>query len=230
MANLFLLRHFKSQWNFENRFTGWVDVPLIKEDSKKVKAISKKIFKIKIDAIYSSPLFRNQHSVLQVLDYLPSKYPIFIHLDKGKMKNWGHFKEINKNYIPVYISENLNERYYGKLQGENKKEIMKKYGNEKVHLWRRGFEDEPPGGENLKDTYKRTVPFYKRYIAKDLKLGKNILIVASHNSLRSIIKYIEKISDKEIINLEVDYGGLIKYEFNRSLGLEKKEILTIAKK
>jgi len=211
MAKLFLLRHFKSQWNLENRFTGWVDVPLIKENSNKIKAISREIFKNKIDAIYSSPLFRNQDSVVKILDYVPGKYPVFIHLDKGKMKKWGNFREVNKNYIPVYISENLNERYYGKLQGQNKKEIMEKYGADKVHLWRRSFKNAPPEGESLEQTYKRTIPFFKKYIEKDLKKGKNVLIVASHNSLRALIKYLEKISDKDIINIEVDYGGLINY-------------------
>lgn len=210
MAKLFLLRHFKSQWNLENRFTGWVDVPLMEGQDEKAKKMSKKIFKNKIDVIYSSPLFRNQDSVAKMLDYV-SKYPIFIHLDKGRMKRWGNFKELNKKYIPVYISENLNERYYGNLQGENKQKMMKKYGKEKVHLWRRSFRDVPPGGENLKQTYKRVVPFFKKYIEKDLKKGKNVLIVASHNPLRALVKYLEKISDKDIINLEIDYAGLIKY-------------------
>ncbi len=230
MAKLFLLRHFKSQWNLENRFTGWVDAPLLKENPRKIKAIAKKIFKSKIRAIYSSPLFRNEESVTKILEYLPGKYPIFIHLDKGKMKDWGYFEEINKNYMPVYISKNLNERYYGRLQGKNKKEMMEKYGEEKIHLWRRGFKNRPPGGENLEDTYKRAIPFYKKYVEKDLKKGRNILVVASHNSLRALIKYIEKITDKDIVNIEVDYGGLIKYEINKSLKMNSKEILTIAKK
>ena len=221
MAKLFLLRHFKSQWNLENRFTGWVDVPLIKEDPKIIKDIAKKIFKFKIAKIYSSPLFRNEESVLRILRYT-KKYPIFICLDKGKMRDWGKFKEINKNYVPVYISESLNERYYGRLQGENKKEMMEKYGEEKVHLWRRGFQNRPPGGESLEDVYKnRTTPFFKKYVLKDLKAGENILILASHNSLRALVKHIEKIADKKIINIEIAYGGLIRYEFDKLLKVKK---------
>jgi 2,3-bisphosphoglycerate-dependent phosphoglycerate mutase len=220
MSKLFLLRHFKSQWNLENRFTGWVDVPLVEENPKTIEKIAKQIFKFEIAKIYSSPLFRNEESVFKVLKYT-KKYPIFIHLDKGKMRDWGKFREINKNYMPVYISENLNERCYGKLQGENKKEKMKEYGERKIHLWRRGFENRPPGGESLKDVYKRVVPFYKKYILKDLKKGKNILVVASHNSLRALIKHIEKISDEEIINLEVSYGGLVRYEFDKSLNVRR---------
>ncbi len=226
MSKLFLLRHFKSQWNFENRFTGWVDVPLLKEEnSKAIKKISKNIFNKKIDLVFSSPLFRNMLSVWLVFKYYDLKYPIFIHLDKGKMKEWGKFRESKdskKRYIPVYISESLNERCYGKLQGENKKEIMTKYGEEKVHLWRRGYKDRPPGGESLEDVYKkRTTPFFKKYIEPILEKNKNILIVASHNSLRALIKYIEKISDKEILNVEIPYGGLIEYNFQKKIIINK---------
>jgi len=225
MAQLILLRHLKSQWNLENRFSGWVDVPLCKQGIKKAKEISKKVFKNKIDVAYSSPLLRNQNTLVKILDYVARKYPIFIHLDKGKMKKWGNFTEIRKNYLPIYISENLNERYYGKLQGLDKNKTIKKYGPEKVHLWRRGFEQTPPGGESLKDTYKRAVPFFRKYIEKDLKKGKNVLIVASHNSLRAIVKYIEKISDKDIANLEIDYAGIISYKFDKSLKLKNKQNL-----
>jgi len=224
MPKIFILRHLKSQWNLEDRFTGWVDVPLSRMEARKAKNISKKVFKYKIDVIYSSPLFRNQDTVLRILEHTP-KYPIFIHLDKGKMKEWGHFKELHKNYFPVYISDNLNERYYGKLQGLNKKITKRKYGENKVQLWRRGFESRPPGGENLKDTFKRAVPFYKKYIERDLKKGKNVLVVGSHNALRALIKYIERVSDQGIANIEVPYGGLIKYELNRVLKLKSKKIL-----
>lgn len=227
MSKLFLLRHFKSQWNFENRFTGWVDVPLMEGQDDKIKKMSKMIFKNKIDIIYSSPLFRNQNSVAKILDYV-AKYPIFIHLDKGRMERWGGFKKINKKYVPVYISENLNERYYGSLQGLYKPAVIKKYGAKKTHMWRRAFNYDPPGGgEGLDEVYRRAVPFFKKFIEKDLKKGKYVLVVASHNSLRALIKYIEKISDKEIINVEVDYGGLIKYEFDKSLKMKNKKIITI---
>lgn len=222
MAKLFLLRHFKSQWNLENRFTGWVDVPLIETDSRKVKRTARKIFKHKISSIYSSPLFRNQGSVAKLLECLASKYPIFIHLDKGRMRKWGKFKELNKKYIPVYISERLNERYYGNLQGKDKEKMMKKYGKEQIHLWRRGFWDVPPGGENLRRTYRRALPIYKKYILKDLKKGKNVLVVASHNSLRALVKYIEKIPDDDIVNVELDYGALLEYNVNKS-GLPKNK-------
>ncbi|MGB2762189.1 MAG: histidine phosphatase family protein [Minisyncoccales bacterium] len=226
MAQLIFLRHLKSQWNLENRFSGWIDVPLCKEGIKKAEEISKKVFKNKIDIAYSSPLLRNQNTLVRILDYVDGKYPIFIYLDEVRMKKWGNFKEIHKNYLPVYISENLNERYYGKLQGLNKQETIKKYGPEKVQLWRRGFNNDPPGGgESLDEVYRRAVPFYKKNIERDLRKGKNVLVVTSHNPMRAIIKYIEKISNEGIINVEVPYAGIISYKFDKSLRLKDKKIL-----
>ena len=225
MAKLFLLRHLKSQWNKENRFSGWTDNPLAKSEFKKAKGVAKKILKFKIDKVYSSPLFRNMETVARIFDYAGRKYPFFVHLDGGKMQKWGNYTDISQNDVPVYVSEKLNERYYGKLQGLNKKATMKKYGKKAVHLWRRSYDIAPPGGESLKDVVKRAVPFYKKHIEKDLKQGKNVLVVASHNSLRALIKYIEKISDQDIIDVEVPFAGLIRYDFDKSLKLKHKEIL-----
>ena len=226
MAKLFLLRHFKSQWNLENRFSGWTDVPLSEDGKKDAIKKAKEVFQVQINEIFTSPLFRNTDTVVRLLEAGQQKYPIFISRDGGKTQKWGDYFEGPRNFMPVYVTEKLNERHYGKLEGLDKKETIAKYGEEKVYLWRRSYNIAPPGGgESLKDVYKRVVPFYKKYIEKDLKRGRNVLIVASHNSLRALIKYIEKISDKDIINVEVDYGGLIKYEFDKSLNLKKKKRL-----
>lgn len=222
MAKLFLLRHIKSQWNEENRFTGWVDVPLDKTETCKAKELADKIFQLDFDKVYSSPLFRNKDTVSRLFESNDEKYPVFVYLDKGKMKKWGSFTGAQENIIPVFVTEKLNERNYGKLQGVNKKDAMEKYGEEKVRLWRRSYNIAPPGGESLADVCKRTNLFYHKYVEKDLKLGKNVLIVASHNSLRSIVKYVEKISDDGIINLEIPYGGLIEYELNDDLKVKNK--------
>ncbi|MDP3882836.1 MAG: histidine phosphatase family protein [Candidatus Staskawiczbacteria bacterium] len=213
MAKLFLLRHLKSQWNEDNRFAGWTDGPLSKKATAGALSLANEIFKDKIDIAYTSPLFRNQDTVARIFEAVESKYPFFIHLDAGKMQKWGNYIDISENDVPTYVSENLNERYYGELQGLNKEETIKKYGEEKVHLWRRSYDIAPPGGESEKDVYKRTAPFYKKYVEKDLKRGKNVLVVASHNSLRAIVKYIEKIPDEKIIDLELPFGSLTKYEF-----------------
>jgi len=224
MSTLILLRHFQSQWNLENRFTGWVDVPLSREGIRQVEKVAQKLSEIKINAIYTSPLIRNQDTILRIFEHLVEKYPIFIHFE-GKMKKWGNFHEINKDYFPVYVSERLNERYYGDLQGMNKDMLIKKYGPEKVHLWRRSFDVKPPKGESLKETLARTLPLYTQHIEKDLKKGKTILVVASHNSLRSLVKHIEKIPDQEISKIEMLPGTITKYEFDTNLKLKNKEIL-----
>lgn len=214
MAKLFLLRHLKSQWNEDDRFAGWTDGPIAKNEAVKAVGLAEKVFESDINIVYTSPLFRNQDTVARIFEAVDVKYPFFIHLDKGKMKKWGNYADISENDVPVYVSEALNERYYGKLQGLNKKQVAEKYGEPMVRVWRRSYKFAPPGGESEKDVYNRTTPFFKKYVEKSLKEGKNVLIVASHNSLRAIVKYIENISDDNIIDLELPFGGLREYEFD----------------
>jgi len=126
------------------------------------------------------------------------------------MEKWGNFTDLSDHDVVTYVTQDLNERYYGELQGLNKEETIKKYGEEKVRLWRRSFDVPPPGGETLKQVYKRAVPFFQKHAEKDLKDGKNVLVVASHNSLRAIVKYVENISDDKIIDLELPFGALCK--------------------
>lgn len=188
MSKLILLRHLQSQWNKENRFTGWTDIPLSKEGIESAKEVAQKLAGFSIDKVYTSPLIRNKETVRLILENL------------------------NKKDLPVIIDKALDERNYGDLQGLNKSEMMEKYGEAKVRLWRRSWDTAPPGGESLKDVYERAVPFFKKYIEPDLKQGKNVLVVVSHNALRAIIKYIENISDDEIINVEMPTGGMKEYE------------------
>ena len=192
MPKLFLLRHLQSQWNKENRFTGWTDVPLSQEGIESAKAVAGKLAGLKIDIIYTSPLIRNKETVSLILNNL------------------------NKENLPVTINKALDERNYGRLQGLNKDEVKKQYGEEQVKLWRRSWDKAPPGGESLKDVFERAVPFFKKYIEPDLKGRKNVLVVASHNSLRALIKYIEKIPDQDIINTEMALGELRVYEFDNN--------------
>lgn len=217
MSKLFLLRHLKSQWNLDKEFAGWVDNPLSNEGILAAKDMHQKLANEKIDVIYTSPLIRNMETVLRIYEHNPNWYPLFIHLDGGRTQKWGNFTDINDDDLPTYVSQTLNERYYGKLQGLNKDEIIRKFGQEKVHLWRRGWDERPPGGESLKDVYRRAVPFFKKYVEKDLAVGKNVLVVASHNSLRALVKHIENISDKDIGDRELEFGELLEYEFKDSL-------------
>jgi len=226
MAKLFLLRHIKSQWNLENRFAGWSDGPLDENEFYEAKFLADKVLnKFKIDKIYCSQLFRNMDTVARMLEYGTEKYPMFVHLDGGRMQRWGGYTNNNPNTVPVFVSEKLNERYYGKLQGMNKEEAAKKYGEQTVHLWRRSNNIAPPGGESLKAVFKRVIPFYKEHITKDLKEGKNVLIVTSHNPLRAIMKFIEKIPDNKIIDCEIPYAGAFGYEFDTKLNIKEKLVL-----
>lgn len=219
MAKLYLQRHFKSQWNVENRFAGWVDNPLSEEGIMQGEAAAEKLKGLNFDVIYTSPLSRNKQTVLRLLRLLKIRYPIFYYYS-GKMKDWGHF-EGPQNHIPVFVAEEINERYYGKLQGLNKEEAKATFGEEQVHLWRRSYDVAPPEGESLKDTFNRVLPFFQNNIEKDLKDGKDVLIVSSGNALRSIVKHIENISDDKIIEFEIPFGGTLKYEFN---GKEYKKL------
>ena len=211
MGKLYLLRHLKSKWNEENRFAGWTDGPLSDEGIIGAKEMSERLFKNKIDLIYSSVLFRNMCTVSEILKY-QGKYPIFVHLDPGKMKSWGEYAEIGRNDVKVFVSEKLNERYYGKIQGMDKKETAEKFGEEKVQKWRRSYKIPPPGGESLKAVYKRVVPFFKKNIEPELKNGKSVLIVASHNSLRALSKFAKNIPDDKIADFEISYGELLEVE------------------
>jgi len=188
MAKLILLRHLESQWNKENRFTGWTDVPLSQEGIASAKEVALKLSGFEIDKVYTSPLTRNMETVYLVL------------------------KNLDEKDLPVVINKALNERNYGRLQGLNKSEVKKQYGEEQVRLWRRGWDDAPPEGESLKDVYNRVVPLYEEQIKNDLKAGMNVLVVASHNSLRALVKHIENIPDEQIIDLEMPTGSLKEYD------------------
>jgi 2,3-bisphosphoglycerate-dependent phosphoglycerate mutase len=166
----------------------------------------------KIDRIYTSVLFRNMRTVEKLFEDT-DRYPVFVHIDKGRMKEWGFFEKEGSKEFLVFVTEKLNERYYGKLQGLNKEMLVKRYGKEKVLLWRRSYDMAPPGGESLKDVYKRVVPFFKKNIEKDLENNLNVLVVSSHNSLRAIVKYIENISKDDILKVELDYGSLVVYNY-----------------
>ena len=201
MPQLILLRHGESQWNLENRFTGWVDVPLSPRGESEARQAGLKLRSYSIDQAYTSVLRR-------AIDTL--------HLALESAQKIG---------IPIQQHPALNERHYGELQGLNKEETAAKFGKEQVLLWRRSYDIAPPGGESLKDTAARTLPYYREIILKDLAQGKNVLIVAHGNSLRSIIMEIEKLSPEEILKVEIPTGTPILYEFDSNLKLKSKKVL-----
>ena len=183
MPTLVLIRHGQSLWNAENKFTGWTDIGLSEKGIKEAEEAGKKLENVPFDVVHTSALIRAQKTA-----------EIIIKNNKKSKK------------IPVYKDKRLNERHYGSLQGLNKKETAEKYGAEQVHIWRRSFDVPPPDGESLKMNAERTIPYFKENIIQDLKKGKNVLVSAHGNSLRSIVMYIENISKEDVVKLEIETG------------------------
>ena len=225
MAKLVLVRHGQSQWNLENRFTGWMDVPLSKKGIDEAISAGRKLKDVEFDKMYVSHMLR----AIQTLHYIliesnSKRTPIIFHEEKRINDREHHTGDQNAE-IPIYMSVDLAERYYGNLQGLNKQKTREKYGDEQVHLWRRSYSIKPPGGESLKDTCERTTPYYKKYIQKDLKDGKTILVSAHGNSLRAITMFVENISEQDIPTVEIPTGVPIVYNFDINLNLLDKKLL-----
>ena len=190
MAKLVLLRHGESQWNLENRFTGWVDVPLSPKGEQEAKAAGRKLAGTKFDRAYTSVLKRAIDTLAIVLEV------------------------IGQTGIPVEKDKALNERMYGELQGLNKAETAQKYGEHQVKIWRRSYDVAPPGGESLKDTADRVLPYYEQHIRPQILAGKNILIAAHGNSLRALVMQLDKLSREAVLELNIPTGAPLLYEFD----------------
>lgn len=179
MSLLVLVRHGQSQWNLENRFTGWTDVPLSALGENDAALTGASLKGIAFDRAFTSRLLRTTRT----LDII---------LNKSGQKA-----------IPVVYDSALNERHYGDLQGLNKAETAEKYGAEQVRLWRRSYDTRPPNGESMADCERRTTPFFLQYILPHVHAGENVLIVAHGNSLRPIMKYLEKLDDEAAATREI---------------------------
>ncbi|WP_429970483.1 2,3-diphosphoglycerate-dependent phosphoglycerate mutase [Fructilactobacillus sp. Tb1] len=225
MAKLCLIRHGQSEWNLENKFTGWVDVDLSEEGVKQAKHAGKLIADagLEFDQAYTSVLKRAIKTLHYALD------------------------ESNQLWIPEMKSWRLNERHYGALQGHNKERAAEKYGPDQVHIWRRSYDVLPPllsaddegsatkdrryadldpraipAGENLKTTLERVIPFWQDEIAPKLLDHKNVIVAAHGNSLRALTKYIEGISDEDIMDVEIATGDPIVYDIDENLNIVSK--------
>ncbi len=217
-AKLILMRHGQSVWNQKNLFTGWVDVPLTEKGIQESIEGGKKIRHLPIDIIFTSTLIRSHITLtMSMLHHNSKKTPVFQHEDGSRLETWGevYSEETKKEIIPVFTAWELNERYYGHLQGLNKAETAKKYGEGQVHIWRRSFDVAPPEGESLAMTAKRTLPYFQEKIIPCLKNGKNVFICAHGNSLRSIIMHLDGLTKEEVVNLELATGEPIVYAFDR---------------
>ncbi|MDP7658539.1 MAG: 2,3-bisphosphoglycerate-dependent phosphoglycerate mutase [Candidatus Thalassarchaeaceae archaeon] len=195
MTHLVLIRHGQSVWNAANRFTGWTDVELSPKGEDEAAAAGKELADLSFDVVHTSALVRAQRTAEIVMLHNRAS-----------------------GDIPTRYDERLNERHYGDLQGLNKAETAEIHGAEQVHIWRRSFDVPPPGGESLEMTAERTIPYFVEEIIPDLEEGKNVLVAAHGNSLRSIVMYIEKISPDDITSLEIPTGVPMHYVFkNREI-------------
>ena len=228
MKRLVIVRHGESEWNQKNLFTGWVDVELSDNGREEAKRAGKALKEagIDFDICFTSYLKRAINTQQIIL------------------------KEMEREWLPVFKSYKLNERHYGALSGLNKKETAEKYGDDQVKIWRRSFDGRPPMMEednqynslknpayrnvdpaevpmceSLKDTIARTVPYFEKEIKPLVMEGKRVMIAAHGNSLRSLIKYFENISDDEIINVEIPTGTPLVYEFDDNFNVTNKYYL-----
>jgi 2,3-bisphosphoglycerate-dependent phosphoglycerate mutase len=192
MARLVLLRHGESQWNLENRFTGWVDVPLSPRGVEEAKNAGDKLKGFTFDRAFTSVLIRANETLRLVLE------------------------AIAQTAIPIEKDKALNERMYGELQGLDKAETAKKYGDAQVKIWRRSYDVRPPGGESLKDTAERVLPYYEAKIKPCLIKGETILISAHGNSLRALVMELEQLTKEQVLELNIPTGAPLLYELDNS--------------
>ena len=199
-ASLVLVRHGQSEWNEKNLFTGWKDPGLTEKGVEEAKSagIQLRTEGFQFDVMFTSDLLRAQKTGEIIL------------------------KELGITNLPVVKNQALNERDYGDLSGLNKDEAREKWGDEQVHIWRRSFDTPPPGGESLKGTAERVLPYFKNEILPQLLEGKNILIAAHGNSLRSLVMELDQLTKEQVVKLEIATGDPIYYEIASSGKVVKK--------
>jgi 2,3-bisphosphoglycerate-dependent phosphoglycerate mutase len=199
-ASLVLVRHGQSQWNEKNLFTGWKDPDLTAKGVEEAKSagIQLRTEGFQFDVMFTSNLLRAQKTGEIIL------------------------KELGATNLPVVKNQALNERNYGDLSGLNKDEAREKWGDEQVHIWRRSFDTPPPGGESLKGTAERVLPYFKKEILPQLLKGENILIAAHGNSLRSLVMELDQLTKEQVVKLEIATGDPIYYEITSSGKVIKK--------
>ena len=202
MTNLILIRHGQSVYNQQNKFTGWVDSELSPIGEEEARKAGDKLRGFGFDIAYTSVLKRAIDTLSIILDV------------------------INQKDIPIKRDKALNERNYGKLVGMNKDSARKEFGVEQVHIWRRSYDIAPPGGESLKDTALRVIPYFEKNIMLDIKNGKNVIVSAHGNSLRAIVMKLDNLTNEEVVKLEIPTGMPILYEFDKDFKIIVKKILS----
>ena len=203
MASLVLVRHGQSQWNEKNLFTGWKDPDLTEKGEKEAKeaGLALKESGYKFDIIFTSVLLRAKRTGKLILE------------------------QMGQEDLKTFENEALNERNYGDLAGLNKDDARKKWGEDQVHKWRRSFDIAPPGGESLKMTAERVLPYFEETILPSLKEKSDILVVAHGNSLRALVMQLDKLNSDEVVKLEIPTGMPICYSINEHGQVQNKVLM-----
>jgi 2,3-bisphosphoglycerate-dependent phosphoglycerate mutase len=201
MPTLVIVRHGQSLWNLQNRFTGWVDVPLTALGREEAHAAGVALRGMRFDVAYTSTLVRAQETLRIALE------------------------AADLTGLPVIRDEALNERHYGDLAGLDKAETASRYGADQVHRWRRSYDEAPPGGESLADTAARTLPFFDRAVMGDLRHGRDVLVVAHGNSNRSIVMQLDGLDEAAVTQLEIATGVPAVYVLDDDGAVLSKRVL-----
>ena len=201
---LVLVRHGQSDWNLRNLFTGWKDPDLTPKGVEEAKAAGQRLkaMGLSFDTAYTSALTRAQHTLTLVLD------------------------ELGQPGLETTRDQALNERDYGDLSGLNKDEARKKWGEEQVHIWRRSYDISPPGGESLKDTVARVLPYYCQHILPRVLNGQRVIVAAHGNSLRALVMVLDRLTPETIPSMELDTGVPLVYRLKADSTVESKKVLT----
>jgi 2,3-bisphosphoglycerate-dependent phosphoglycerate mutase len=202
-GTLVLVRHGQSDWNLKNLFTGWRDPDLTSKGIDEAKAAGRALKSkgLHFDAAYTSELVRAQHTLQLILS------------------------ELGQGDLPVIKNIALNERDYGELSGLNKDDARAKWGEDQIHIWRRSYDVPPPGGESLKDTLARALPYFVTDILPQVLAGKTVIVAAHGNSLRSIAKVLNRLNNEEILDYEIATGVPTIYKLGSDSRVEQREVL-----
>lgn len=227
MGRLILVRHGESIWNKQNRFTGWVNVSLSHKGITEAGEAGKLLAEEPFDVAFTSELIRAQDTLYEILrrNHYAGEY-LCVHENESPWYDHYTAAENDTKQLKIHISEQLNERYYGDLQGMNKDRAREQFGAEQVHQWRRSYDVPPPGGESLEMTAARTLPYFKSRILPYLGREKQVLVAAHGNSLRSIIMDIKEMTPQQILDYELATGTVHVFSFDRLMKLTKSYIIT----
>lgn len=202
MGTLLLVRHGQSQWNLENRFTGWTDVPLTAQGEKDAELCGSSLKDVHFDLAFISRLQRSEKTLAGIL------------------------RTQGQKNLPIIADSALNERHYGDLQGLNKAEMTKKYGEKIVHEWRRSYSGRPPNGESIEDCARRVLPFFLQYILPHLAAGETVIVSAHGNSLRPIFMHLDGLTHEQTATLEIPFCVPYVYRFDgeKMTGKEVRDV------